>query len=107
MTSYLQVTTATDNKEAALALARSVIKARLAAGAQVVGPVASVFWHHGSFGEGEEWQAIFKTTFARYADLEAHLVAQHPWANPEVVAIPIVHGSQPYLNWLSETLDQG
>ncbi|MBB5838258.1 divalent-cation tolerance protein CutA [Kribbella italica] len=30
----------------------------LAAGAQVVGPVISVFWHNGAYGEGAEWQVL-------------------------------------------------
>lgn len=101
MTDCVQVYTATETREAAVALAKGVTEARLAAGAQVVGPVASLFWHLGEFGEGEEWQVIFKTTLARYPDLEAHLLAHHPWDNPEIVAMPIVAGSAAGLKWIA------
>ena len=88
-----------------MALARSVIGARLAAGAQVIGPVASVFWHLGEYGEGEEWRLIFKTTADQYCALEAHLVEHHPWANPELVAVPIQTGSADYLSWIRQTIE--
>ncbi|MER5184848.1 divalent cation tolerance protein CutA [Streptomyces sp. NPDC002896] len=45
----------------AVELARLVVEGRLAAGAQIVGPVISAFWHEGEFGAGEEWQLLLKT----------------------------------------------
>ncbi|WP_432141555.1 divalent cation tolerance protein CutA [Streptomyces sp. bgisy084] len=50
----------TKNREAAVKPAQSVVSARLAAGAQIVGPVGSVFWHQGEFGSGEEWQLVLR-----------------------------------------------
>ncbi|WP_326797770.1 divalent-cation tolerance protein CutA [Streptomyces sp. NBC_01808] len=105
MSDFLQVYTAAETREAAVALGRSVTRARLAAGVQVVGPVVSLFWHQGEFGEGEEWQVIFKTTAARYPELEAHLLEYHPWSNPEITAIPMAAGSQPYLDWVRRTVE--
>jgi periplasmic divalent cation tolerance protein len=104
MTECVQVYTATESREAAVALAKGATEERLAAGAQVVGPVTSVFWHLGEFGEGEEWQVIFKTTAARYPELEAHLLEHHPWKNPEVNAVPIVAGSAAGLDWIARSV---
>lgn len=104
MADFLQVSTATENREAAVKLAQSVVTARLAAGAQIVGPVVSVFWHQGEFGTGEEWQLLLKTHTDRYAELEAHLLEHHPWKNPEVSAVPIVAGSDAYLRWVATTI---
>lgn len=100
MTDVLTVSTAAPTREAALRLAESAITAGLAAGGQVTGPVSSVFWHNGEFGQGEEWVASFKTTTARYADLEAHLVANHEWQNPEVTAVPLARASAAYVEWV-------
>jgi periplasmic divalent cation tolerance protein len=99
----LQVTTTTDNRDAALDLARSAVEAQLAAGAQVSGPVTSVFWHKGEFGTGDEWQVILKTVRERYADLEAHLLARHPWDNPEISAVSLAAGSSGFLEWVHRT----
>ncbi|MFJ2958448.1 divalent-cation tolerance protein CutA [Streptomyces sp. NPDC087270] len=103
MTDFVQVSTATETREQAVKLAESVVRARLAAGAQVVGPVTSVFWHLGEFGSGEEWQLLLKTSSERYPALEEHLVEHHPWDKPEVVAIPITAGSPPYLRWVEDS----
>ncbi|MFC4035670.1 divalent-cation tolerance protein CutA [Streptomyces polygonati] len=105
MAEFVQVFTATETQEQAVRLAESVVQARLAAGAQVVGPVTSVFWHLGEFGTGEEWQLLLKTTAERYPALEAHLVEHHPWDKPEVTAVPIAAGSAAYLRWVEQSVE--
>ncbi|MFE3824480.1 divalent-cation tolerance protein CutA [Streptomyces sp. NPDC059092] len=105
MTGIWQVSTATENREQAVALAESAVMARLAAGAQIVGPVISVFWHQGRYGTSEEWQLLFKTRADRYAELEAHLLSHHPWDKPEVVALPLIAGAPDCLRWVERTTE--
>ena len=97
---FIQVSTAAESRESAMALARSAVGARLAAGAQIIGPVVSVVWHLGELVEGEEWQVLLRTRAELYAALEAHLVDHHSWRNPEVVALPLAAASAAYLAWL-------
>lgn len=104
MSGYLQVSTAAPTREDALRLAGSAVRKGLAAGAQIVGPVVSVFWHAGEYGEGEEWQVLLKTSAPRYSELETLLLAEHPWDNPEIGATPIVAGSPGYLGWLDTSM---
>ncbi|HEX7662170.1 MAG TPA: divalent cation tolerance protein CutA [Pseudonocardiaceae bacterium] len=104
MTDYLQVSTAADSRETAASLARAAVAAKLAAGAQVIGPVTSFFWHKGESGEGEEWQVILKTTADRYPDLEALLLREHTWENPEISAVPLVAGTSTYFAWIDRTV---
>lgn len=104
MTGFVEVSTATESREAARELARSAVAARLVAGAQIVGPVESVFWHLGEFGTGQEWRVLFKTHLDRFMELEAHLLQHHPWTNPEISAVPIVAGSDNYLDWIRRTI---
>ncbi|KIR65192.1 cation tolerance protein CutA [Micromonospora haikouensis] len=104
MTDYLQVATATDSRDSGVLLAEGAVAGRLAAGAQVVGPVTSVFWHHGERGIGEEWQILFFTTAARYPELERYLLDEHSWSNPQVTAVPIVRGSTDYLAWVARSV---
>lgn len=101
---YVQVSTATPTREDAVALAQGAVKGRLAAGAQVIGPVVSVFWHLGEFGEGEEYRLLLSTTADRYPELERYLLDAHPWDNPEVIAVPIVHGADRCLDWIKENV---
>ncbi|MEU0374689.1 divalent-cation tolerance protein CutA [Streptomyces sp. NPDC006283] len=102
MTDYVQVSTAIETREQAVQLAQSVVKERLAAGAQIIGPETSLFWRLGEFGTGEEWQLLLSTHTDRYPALEAHLLKHHPWETPQVQAVPIVAGSPGCLNWLSQ-----
>ncbi|WP_256104844.1 divalent-cation tolerance protein CutA [Streptomyces sp. ODS05-4] len=103
MTDHVQVSTATPTKDDAVHLAGSAVKARLAAGAQVLGPVTSVFWHLGEYGTGEEYKVLLTTTREQYPALEAHLLAEHPWDNPEVIATPIVAGAARALEWIERS----
>ncbi|NBE85093.1 divalent cation tolerance protein CutA [Micromonospora sp. NEAU-HG-1] len=98
----MQVSTATDSREAGVRLAEGAVAGRLAANAQVVGPVTSVFWHLGEQGTGEEWQVLLFTSTARYPELERYLLDEHPWSNPQVTAVPIVRGSTECLAWLAQ-----
>ncbi|MGW2082452.1 divalent-cation tolerance protein CutA [Streptomyces sp. NPDC001939] len=102
MTYYVQVSTATETKQQAIDLAGLAVKERLAAGAQIIGPVTSVFWHLGEYGTGEEWQLLLKTTSERYPELEACLLERHPWDNPEVCAVPITDGAERCKKWISD-----
>ncbi|WP_326677708.1 divalent-cation tolerance protein CutA [Streptomyces sp. NBC_01237] len=104
MTDYVQVSTATETRQQAVDLASPAVQQRLAAGAQIIGPVTGVFWHLGKQGEGEEWQLLLKTTMDRYPELEAYLLDHHPWDSPEVCAVPIVAGAQRCLNWISDSV---
>jgi periplasmic divalent cation tolerance protein len=106
MIQVLEVSTAAPTREAALRLAESAIKGGLAAGGQISGPVVSFFWHEGEIGQGEEWKVTFKTTEARYPDLESHLITNHEWSNPEVTAVPLVRASAAYVEWVERVTAQ-
>lgn len=103
MADVWQVQVATPTKELAVELAKGAVEARLAAGAQVVGPATSVFWHEGEFGTSEEWIAILKSTPAAYAELERYLVDHHEWDSPEITAVPVEAGLPAYLAWVQRT----
>jgi len=97
----VQVVTTTETREEADRLARSAVERRLAACAQVGGPIASTYWWREGVETATEWQCVLKTTAARLDELRAHLEAEHPYETPEIVATPIVGGSAAYLEWIA------
>jgi periplasmic divalent cation tolerance protein len=103
MTDYqhAQAVSTTDSQDAADALARSAVEARVAACAQVVGPIKSTYWWEGKVETAEEWYVVFKTTAERYPALEAHIREHHSYDVPEIVLMPIVAGNPAYLEWVS------
>jgi periplasmic divalent cation tolerance protein len=65
-----------------------------------------ILWRNGEFGQGEEWKVSFKTTDARYSDLEAHLVEHHESDNPEVTAVLLARASASYVAWVERVTAQ-
>ena len=99
---YLQVQTTTDSRTEAMELGRAAVEARLAACAQVAGPVASTYWWEGGIERAEEWLVLLKLPTARLSELTAFLTERHSYDEPEIVALPIVAGSPSFLSWLRE-----
>jgi periplasmic divalent cation tolerance protein len=99
---YLQVQTTTDSRAEAMALGRAAVEARLAACAQVAGPVASTYWWEGGIERAEEWLILLKLPAGRLGELTAFLTERHSYDEPEIVALPIVAASPSYLSWLRE-----
>ena len=99
---FLQVQTTTDSRAEAVEIAHAVVEARLAACAQVAGPIASTYWWEDGLERAEEWLVMLKLPADRYDDLAEFLVSQHSYDEPEIIATPIVAGSQSYLDWLAE-----
>jgi periplasmic divalent cation tolerance protein len=99
---YLQVQTTTDSRAEAMDLARGAVEARLAACAQVTGPVASTYWWEDTIERAEEWLLTLKLTADGYQPLADFLAGRHSYDEPEIVATPIVAGSDTYLSWIEE-----
>lgn len=77
------------------------MEARLAACAQISAPVTSVYRWRNAIETTEEWQVLFKTVAGRYDELEEHLRAAHDYETPEIIATPVVRGSDRYLAWVT------
>ncbi|MFF0134915.1 divalent-cation tolerance protein CutA [Streptomyces sp. NPDC005227] len=98
----LAVLTTTDSAEKAAELARGAVAGRVAACAQISGPVTSVYRWQGAVETAVEWQIHFKTTAVRYAALEAYLREAHAYETPEIIATQVVAGGADYLRWVGE-----
>ncbi len=99
---YLQVQTTTDSRAEAMELSRAAVESRLAACAQVAGPVASMYWWDGGLERTEEWLVLLKLPADRYDELAAFITERHSYDEPEIIALPIVAGSTAYLNWMRD-----
>lgn len=99
---HCMVITTTDSAAAAEQLATGIVDARLGACVQIAGPVTSVYRWEGAVQTEQEWQLWVKTTGALLDALTAHIMANHSYAVPEVVATPIIGGNPAYLQWLTD-----
>lgn len=102
MTGCCQVTTAVAEEAAAAEMADRIVAERLAACAQVVGPVRSAYHWEGEVRVALEWLVVAKTTDARLTELTSRIQALHSYDVPEIVTLPIAAGNPEYLRWIRD-----
>ena len=91
--------------EEATRLADLLVGAHLAACVQILPEMESVYRWQGKIERQSEILLIAKTSAAKFADLEREVRALHSYETPEIVAVPIIAGSTPYLEWLANSLN--
>lgn len=90
------------NGEEATRLADMMVGAHLAACVQILPEMESVYRWQGKVERQAEVLLIAKTTRGKFDELEREVRALHSYDTPEIVAIPILTGSAPYLEWLNQ-----
>jgi len=93
----------TPSNEVAVAIAESLVPGRLAACVNIVGGISSIYTWKGELCREEECLMIIKTRRDLFERLRERIVSLHPYEVPEIVAIPIVSGHVPYLDWIDES----
>lgn len=77
-----------------------VISSGLAACANVVKGIQSIFHWDDKVKVENECLLIIKTTLDRFSELEALIRRHHSYSVPEIIALPIIRGSAAYLEWV-------
>src|SRR6266571_1877648 len=85
-------------------LARALVTEKLAACVSVVPRVRSYYPWKGELEVADEFLLIIKTSRDLFDALKIELEKLHPFEVPEVLALPVVAGSENYLNWLALNL---
>ncbi len=93
--------TASSAEEAEL-LGKMVVCSRLAACANVVKDIQSIFRWDNKVNVENECLIIIKTTLDRFSELETAIRGHHSYSVPEIIALPIIRGSAPYLEWIKD-----
>ena len=83
-------------------IARTVVGERLAACANLLGAIQSVYWWEGKICEGKEVALVLKTSNARKTELIDRIKQLHSYDCPCVVCLPIADGNPDFLNWIRE-----
>jgi periplasmic divalent cation tolerance protein len=104
MTEFLQIMTTAGAKDIAERIAVELVDRRLAACVHVGGPIQSTYRWQGKVETTEEWTCTAKSSRAQLAGIQRLLKDLHPYEVPELIATPIIDGSEAYLKWLAEQL---
>jgi len=92
------------DRDTAERLARAAVEARHAACVNVLGGVRSFYRWQDGVTVDEECLLLAKTTAAAWPALAAAWRAAHPYELPEIVAVPLSHGTAEYLAWISDNV---
>jgi periplasmic divalent cation tolerance protein len=96
------VTTA--NREEAERISQVLLKERLIACANIIGPVTSLFWWSGKVERAKEHLLLMKSRSDLFLKLSGTVKALHSYGLPEIIMLPMVQGSEAYLEWLDGNL---
>lgn len=100
--SPIVVLTTLGNRQQAAAFVRDLVAERLVACGTVIEGATSIYRWKGEVTEESEALVILKTTTARWASLQETVTAHHPYEVPELLALPVGSGLDPYLRWLAD-----
>lgn len=101
----LLILTNCPDEESANAIALALVEQKLAACVNILPRVQSLYRWQGAVEAASEIPLLIKSTAARYPALEAAIRERHPYAVPEIIALPISAGLPAYLNWLAAETD--
>lgn len=102
MTEYIIVLTTFPSKEEAEKLSEKLLTARLIACANISSQMESFFHWKGQIAKENEVLVIMKTRKDLFKELSDWILTHHPYDVPEILALPILMGSDEYLNWIKE-----
>lgn len=91
------------NKKEAKMIACALIKEKLAACANIIENLHSIFWWQGKVDNAKEALLIVKTRKALMNKLIKKVKSLHSYKVPEIIALPIIYGDKKYLKWINES----
>lgn len=99
---YLLVTTTVNSEQDAVRIARKIVGLKLGRCVQIIPRVRSIYHWDGEICDDDEFLIIVKTREDNLKALMENLSRWHPYDLPEILAVPVCAGYEPYLKWLDE-----
>jgi len=104
MTDKIVVLSSCGSAEDAARIARALVEKKLAACVNVMPAVRSFYRWKGAIEDEQESLLVIKSSRALFDQLRAEIEKLHSYEVPEIIAVPIVDGSEGYLEWLEREL---
>lgn len=92
------------NKKEAQKIANSLVEKKLAACVNIVDKVNSIFFWQGKIDNAAELLLIVKSKKNLLPKLFKEVKSLHSYTVPEIIALPIISGYKPYLEWINESV---
>ena len=92
------------SEDEAIKISRAVVEARLAACANIVPGVRSLFRWEGKLSEEREVLVVLKSKVELFDELASLVKSLHSYQVPEIIALSIIKVNTPYLKWMDESM---
>lgn len=102
MPKLLEVHTALATEQDAISIGRTLVKERLAACAQVIPDITSIYSWEDKLQQEPEVLLLLKTTADAWPSLRDRLAELHPYDTPEIIAVDVTHAIYDYGSWVRE-----
>jgi periplasmic divalent cation tolerance protein len=102
VTEYIVAFITASKEEEAAHIARELVGARLAACVNITKDIRSIYRWQGKIEDEVEVLLVVKTRADLFEDLVKKVRELHSYTVPEIIALPIVKGSEDYLKWLKD-----
>jgi len=90
------------NEDEASKIAKVLVEARLAGCVNIVRNIRSIYSWQGKIEDEPEVLMVVKTQKSLFDSLSTKVKELHSYTVPEIIAMPIITGSEDYLKWLKE-----
>lgn len=87
--------------DSAAEVAEKLLKKKLAACANILPSVRSIYVWKGKMQDENEVIMILKTTTQKYEAMEKEIISLHPYDVPCIVGLPIDIGNESFLDWIA------
>ena len=107
MTNKILILITVGQKKECRKIARYLVGGQLAACVNIAGPIESIYRWKGKVARDREYQLFIKTTREMFPEILLAVSRLHSYENPEVICLPVIDGSEKYLQWLDGSLKKG
>ena len=101
---YTLIMVTASSREEAEKIVTTLLERKLIACANILSPVSSRFWWRGEIDSAEEYMIFMKTKRELFDQVADNVKQLHSYEVPEIIALPIVEGAKPYLEWINSNL---
>jgi periplasmic divalent cation tolerance protein len=95
-----------ENRDQAEKISTTLLSEKLIACANIISPIFSCFLWQGKVKKAEECLIIMKTKRSHFGEIALCVKSMHSYEVPEVIALPVVEGTESYLSWMGTVIRQ-
>jgi len=102
MSDYILIFITAASPQEAEQLGKALVEKRLAACGNIVRDIRSIFWWKDTLETEQEALLLLKSRADLFPAIVNVVTSLHSYDVPEVIAVPIISGSENYLKWIDQ-----